>query len=288
MSGIQLLYTPQQQRGCDGYSAPCRTGNWSEDEYMMALHNRSVLEKKAQGTLSSVVFSQTIGTSAMPIVLPMPHEDGFVRFGDIVLLSSALGGVLAANGQHVVQGPAQKVYQVTRTLSSEALRRTCWAITPMGEPPADGLLRFDTPFALAAVGAIPGQELFLQGERYTITNPASSISVRGSERKHLAAAAMAMSHLTSWLVRSLEPNYEARRLDEKQPVPANTFVSLEHSNTKSHLNTDETSLRNEFGREFSVSMFTDTPICRGELFGRAGKNLGQGNHFAFTTGLTAA
>jgi len=281
---IPLLYTPQQQKGYDGYSAPCRTGNWSEDEYMRALQVQEILKKQATGTLTSSVRFNTVGVSSLPIDLTAPHADGFVRFGDTVLLSSALGGVVSANAQRPIEGTAQKVFQVTRTREPEATRRTSWSILPIGEPPADGLLRYDTPFLLVAESA-GDQPLFLHGERYTLTNQAASISVRGADRKHLAAGALSSSHLTGWVVRSLQPHAEARLLDPKQPVEANTFVALEHTYTKSHLNTDGAHLRNEFGLEFSVSVYTEIPVAKGELFGRAAAVVGTGNHFAFTTGL---
>jgi len=231
------LYTPQQQKGGVGYSAPCRTGNWSEDEYAMALKNKAILRAQAEGKLSSSMLASSVGMAAFPVSLTPPHVDGCMRFGDVVLLSSALGGVISANAKRPVEGTAQKVLQVTRTRAPEALRRTCWTITPIGETPADGLLRFDTPFLLAAELAGP-QPLYLHGERYTLTNQAASTSVRGADRKHLAACALAPSNLTGWVVRSLEPHPEARMLDEKAPVLSNTFVVLEHTNTKSHLNTD--------------------------------------------------
>jgi hypothetical protein len=281
---IPLLYTPQQQKGYDGYSAPCRTGNWGEDEYMRALQVQEILKKQATGMLRSSVHFNTIGVTSLPIDITAPHADGFLRFGDTVLLSSALGGVISANAQRPVEGTAQKVFQVTRTREPEATRRTAWSILPMDKAPIDGLLRYDTPFLLVAESA--GDEpLFLHGERYTLTNQAASISVRGADRKHLAAGALSPSHLTSWVVHSLQPHAEARLLDPKQPVPANTFVALEHTNTKSHLNTDGAHLRNEFGLEFSVSVFTEIPVTKGELFGRAAVVVGRGNHFAFTTGL---
>eukprot|EP00965_Chrysotila_dentata_P197210 6178064-Pleurochrysis_carterae.AAC.4 len=33
----QMFYTPQQQMGHEGYSVPCRIGNWAEDEYLKAV-----------------------------------------------------------------------------------------------------------------------------------------------------------------------------------------------------------------------------------------------------------
>eukprot|EP00967_Tisochrysis_lutea_P138145 scaffold248934_cov36-Tisochrysis_lutea.AAC.1 len=272
--------------GHDGYSAPCRTGNWAEDEYMHALQTREIMKKQSNGTLTSSMLFSSVGMSSLPTDLAPPHPDGNLRYGDTVLLSSALGGAVSANSKRQVDGTAQKVFQVSRTREVEALRRTSWTIVPVGDTPADGLLRFDTPFSLVAESA--GEEaLYLHGERYTITNQAASASVHGAERKHLAAGALAPSHLTTWVVRSLAPHYEARMLEEKQPVPANTFVALEHVNTKSHLNTDEVRLRNEYGLEYSVSVFTEVPVTKGRLFGRAASVVGVGNHFAFTTGAVS-
>jgi len=275
-----MAYTPQQQMGYEAYSVPCRIGNWCEDEYNHALHTKSHLEKAQSGTLTMSKLNSTLGVDTSPAEISTAGEGDVVKFGDVVVLSSALGGAIAANHRHRLP-VTQELYQVVRGADASPQQRTAWRIAPAGEAPADGVLRFGALFQLVATGA--SEPLYLSAQRYTLANACYSSSVRGAERKNGVALAGESSYLsTYWKVAPLNPN-PVEQLDlDKTPVPVNLFVAFVHCGTCIKLCTDTTTERTEYGAECMVSLFTDTEIAKAEWGVRDSKGVGAGNHFAFS------
>ena len=123
--------------------------------------------------LNSQLLSGTIGSSLAPATLAPAPADGTIHFGDTVMLSASLGGVLAfdtANKSEV----GIEAYTVTRTTESGAVAcaRTAWTICPPSAgmlPPEDGRLRIGQAFALSCQAA-DGTTLYLQSVRYTLHN----------------------------------------------------------------------------------------------------------------------
>jgi len=275
-----MQYTPQQQMGFAAYSLPARVGNWAEDEYITALHTKEHKEKAQVGTLTSSVLSASLGVAASPAELAQAHEDGIVRFGDVVALTSPLGGLVASNTRNRVE-ISQEAYAVSRTPSGDVTQRCTWVITPIGAPPADGLLRFGMPFQLASTAAEP---LYLQGMRFTIANQGFSNSIRGAVRKEGVFLVYEPSYATQWKAVPLNPTEEAQYRLDGQPVPANTFVALQHCQTLINLCTDSHTQRFDHGVEYSVSLYTDADVTKSEWGVRTSKGLGESNHFAFSSG----
>jgi len=83
----------------------------------------------------------------------------------------------------------------------------------------------------------------------------------------------------------LNPNPVEQLALDKQPIPANTFVSITHLGTRIKLCSDDHKERNKFGVEMGVSLFTDADIAKAAWGSREGKGCGALNHFAFTTGV---
>ena len=73
-----------------------------------------------------------------------------------------------------------------------------------------------------------------------------------------------------------------------QPVPANTFIALNHVNTCTMLCTDVKVVKNKYGGEYLVCANTATSIAKGVWGRRIGSAVGVGNHFAFTTAEASA
>ena len=305
-----MLYTPQQVQGFHSYSIPCRVGNWAEDEYNAALHTKRHHSQREAGQLTSAKLDSTIGVARAPVTLASPHADGFLRFGDVVMLSSGLGGALA----HNVQEPmplTHTAFQVSRTQPlAEPVGRACWRIVPTKTtPPNATLLTHGADFCLEAAHVVGHEAIYLQGMRYTAHNLGYSASVRGGERKMAAVGALEPSRETVWQVQSLDPRAVAQIESEGQPVAANAFVALRHANTQArrggagqprplllttgdlpwqvHLSSDEKKLVNHYGKEFEANLFTDTEVAKSEWGVRDSKGLGAHNHWAFTTGPAA-
>jgi len=278
----QINYTPQQQMGYGGYSVPCRVGNWAEDEYLGALTTAEHQKKESVGMLASQQLSSTLNNALSPVTLADAPTDGAIRFGDCVMLSSALGGVIAfdtANRSEL----AQESYMVTRTGDHNAVActRTAWTITPLVENgPADGLLRIGMPFALSCKGADGGM-LYLQSQRYTTTN----LNYAGTGGSGAGVVVVpAISADTAWKVVVLDPSDLAQFESMDQPVPANTFVSLLHANTCTLLFTQpDKYVKNKYGGEYLCSALTGTSINKAVWGKRIGQAVDVGNHYAFTT-----
>ena len=196
-------------------------------------------------------------------------------------LSAAQGGVVAFDTANRVD-LAQEAYAVTRTGEANAVacKRTAWTVTPLAGGPKDGLLRIGMPFALACTGA-DGRTLYLQSQRYTLHN--QNYAGSGGSGS-LAVVVPALSADTVWKVVVLDPSDLAQLESMNQPVPANTYVSLQHANTCSLLYTaTDKFVKNKYNGEYLVSVLTDTSINKGVWGKRIGAAVGAGNHFAFTT-----
>ena len=186
-----MLYTPQQQQGFHSYSIPCRVGNWAEDEYNAALHAKRHQGQHDAGELTSAKLDSTIGVARAPVALAPPHADGFLRFGDVVMLSSRLGGALAHNVQAAMP-LTHASFQVSRTQPlAEPVGRACWRIVPAKTtPPNSSLLAYGIDFCLEAAHVVGHDAVYLQGMRYTAHNLGYSASVRGGERKMAVVGAL--------------------------------------------------------------------------------------------------
>ena len=281
-----MQYTPQQQMGFAGYSVPCRVGNWAEDEYLGALVAEEHKKSLAEGTLTASRLAATIGSASAPIELAAPHADGFVHYGDEIMLSNAQGGALACNWQDRVE-VSQESYAITRG-AAEPAERTCWRVLPAhgAAAPADGILRFGAHFTLGSERG--GELLYLQSQRYTVHNMNYSRSVRGSERKQGVTGALVTNWQTNWEAVHLDPTKLAQIRSEGQPVLANAFVALRHTSTQLNLCSDSLVVKNHFGHEAEVCCFMDTDIAKSTMGERTSHAVGASNHWAFTTGVPAA
>jgi len=278
----QLHYTPQQQMGYGGYSVPCRIGNWAEDEYQGVLHTADHIKKSESNVLTTQKLGDVIGRALAPATLSAPPADGYIRFGDSLMLSAAQGGVLALNAYKKVES-SQEGYLITRTGESGAVpcQRTCWVVEPIGEAPADGLLRVGMRFHL--VTQSDSGPMYLQSLRYCLSNMNYSTGVKNAIRKQGVCAVRSPSTDTAWEVVVLEPSDLAQLESEGKPVLANTFLSLKHCASQANLASDETAVLTKFAMECEVTVFTDNALAKAEWGKRNNARVGIANHWAFTT-----
>jgi len=278
----QLHYTPQQQMGYGGYTVPCRIGNWAEDEYLGVLNTADHIAKSSANGLTTQKLGDLISRAIAPATLTVPPADGFVHFGDTIMLSGAQGGVLALNAYKKVDSTMEG-YVVTRTNDAGAVpcTRTCWIVTPVGEAPADGLLRVGMRFYLKS--ECDEGPMYLQSLRYCLTNGSFSAGTTGAQRKSGCCAVKAPSADTAWEVVVLEPAELAQFESEGKPVLANTFVALKHCSSQANLSSDSTQVLTKFGAEYEITTFTDAPLTKSEWGKRNATLVGVTNHWAFTT-----
>lgn len=179
---------------------------------------------------------------------------------------------------------AQESYAVTRTDGEAAVAcsRTAWTINPLdGVSATTGdVLRFGMKFALTGKAA-DGSTLYLQSQRYTLTN----LNYAGTGGVGAGVSVVtAPSYDTAWKVVALDPSELAQFESVGAPVPANTFICLEHAATCTLLNTEGDKLvKNKYGGEYLVSAMTQTSTGKQAWGKRSSQPVGVGNHFAFTT-----
>ena len=174
----------------------------------------------AAHSVTSQQLSGTIGAARAPAMLAAAPADGIVRYGDTVMLSAALGGVLALDTIVRMELP-QEAYSVTRTQPAAAVActRTAWTVTPPAghAVPEDGVLRIGTSFCLEAVGGA-GNNLYLQSQRYTLHN--QNYSASAGKRKQGCCVVPSGSADTLWQVRVLDPSDLRQMEAEGAPVAA--------------------------------------------------------------------
>ncbi|KAL1499722.1 hypothetical protein AB1Y20_012409 [Prymnesium parvum] len=277
----QLHYTPQQQMGYGGYSVPCRVGNWAEDEYLGVLQTSEHVSRSASGTLSTQQIGNMISRATAPVTLASPPEDGFVRFGDALMISAAQGGALALNAYKKFES-AQEGYVVSRTKPEGAFpcARTCWTVCPIGEAPPDGLLRVGMRFYLKT--ECDAGDMYLQSLRYNVANMNYASSISDARRKSAVFAVKTPGTEAAWEVAVIEPL--ASLVCAGQPVLANTFIALKHCSSQTNLSAEATEILTKFGLEHEVAVFTESSLARAKWGSRDSTAVGVTNHWAFTTG----
>lgn len=271
----QLHYTAQQQMGYGGFTAPCRIGNWAEDEFLSVLHTVEHNKAASKGMLSSQQLASAIGSSMAEVPLDEAPTDAALRFGSTIIISAAKGGALAFNPLTQLQAE-QESYAIT-TIAARACPRTAWTVQPVGDNPTDGIVRYGMRVSLKSHSG-----LFLQSQRFTMTNMACSVSTLGALRKQRVCAVPGESIDTAWVITPIDPSLVALAESEGKPVPVNTFITLQHANTKVNLCADDQLIPSKFGKESEVTGNNDTGAMKTN-FGTRLAPYGVANHWAFTT-----
>eukprot|EP01065_Artemidia_motanka_P043958 TRINITY_DN6186_c0_g3_i2.p1 TRINITY_DN6186_c0_g3~~TRINITY_DN6186_c0_g3_i2.p1 ORF type:complete len:563 (+),score=164.50 TRINITY_DN6186_c0_g3_i2:60-1691(+) len=85
-----MEFTRQQMCGAKDYNMRTFTGNWNEDVAREADRMRDFMRKRAAGELTTQKVERRMRAHLEQLTLTPQHSDGFLRFGDSVVLQSAL------------------------------------------------------------------------------------------------------------------------------------------------------------------------------------------------------
>ncbi|KAH0620013.1 hypothetical protein JD844_014511 [Phrynosoma platyrhinos] len=193
-------------------------------------------------------------------------KDGFIHFGDTVLLVNPDNGKSSAEKEPGMSGDlslavnpdeadVHRFQELVAPCETSAIKcvspvgRNAFRILStegeaMGEP-----LRYGQNFGLGTTGGLSGRMLFLASDHKTFANMA--------KKSFHQSAIMTdeLTYLASWQATFLDP--QLRLENEGFPVPANTKILIVHSHTNQALAVPRNFwIRTYFGKEYEVNCHT--------------------------------
>eukprot|EP00668_Euglena_longa_P032374 GGOE01041690.1.p1 GENE.GGOE01041690.1~~GGOE01041690.1.p1 ORF type:complete len:553 (-),score=170.58 GGOE01041690.1:155-1813(-) len=278
-----MQFTPQQLMGFGGYSHKTLVGNWSEDWQLKQEKLQSFVAKVQTGSLLSQAIHRKVTKHMTPMKLTPEHSDGFVHFGDRVVLQCAEhNGFLSVDlddEQKVATQPCKVV--ATCAAATQPVLRNVWSVVRVPGPDDDlyppeevEVLHYNQPFKLELMKELCGDRPL---SLYTELVSGTSWS-RVSHHQEVTA----VDHATAGLVwRALCSSLEFRMEMEGMPVQANVALVITHSQTNLPLcSLKAQKYLNDFGLEWEVCCFADKNP------GTKQRNIPESppNHWAFISG----
>jgi hypothetical protein len=263
-------------------------GNWNEDRELNSYQTKQFLQKRANGELL-VTQVQNLLNSCLQEVEPSYSADGFVHFGDTVMVYSvATDGVLSVDMSTKVVGD-EGYCMTTSTRTQASVARNCFVIEPR---PGDHSAKMGDVLKLNQIFRLRSHEK-LGAPGYVVSQPVSSQScARKSRFQEVSLSTTNTSADSYWMVvfKDVDERFER----EGEHVPANAELVFKHVQTNAAL-ASETKFQHlsDFGAEFEVSAKTHNTINKKQ--GLQQEQLGQTtpdidsrpeqkqNHFAFLT-----
>jgi hypothetical protein len=170
--------------------------NWAEDSYRLDADMLEFQTRRANGQLLLTKLHAKMTVACAPAELSQTHEDGFLRYGDIVMLQSAFTHtVLAVNmDQRVVS--EQIGYQVSGTADTSPMARSAFTVRRPSGGRDDGgaIVTYGAPVCLALHSYEGATQLLLQTQRLALPNLGKSAASKKAE----VAAVLDESKATVW------------------------------------------------------------------------------------------
>eukprot|EP00117_Sycon_ciliatum_P023335 scpid70612/ scgid19866/ Uncharacterized protein C15orf26 homolog len=256
------------QAGVRTYNPSVRVGNWSEDVSLEEDTIKDYLEQRASGQLLVQKVHTLNDTILKPIQLSQT-ADGFVHYGDVVLLQHAASQrAVSAEVKPLdaYQSPALTApCNVSAGDVIEPCARNAYVIFGCDNNPIGNPLVYNQPFYLKTLSGAGG-ELFLHSEMATFQKCAKK------SREQLVTLVEQPSVETAWKIHCFNP--QERLESEGYPVKANRPILINHFQTNKYLAyMQEFSFKTMFGREHEVVAKTILDSHKAET---------PANHFSLT------
>jgi hypothetical protein len=258
-SSSSLLFTQQQLSGGPSYNCNALIGNWYEDVQYQENRSRFYNGQKASGSLLSQKIRAKLQFHNQPTALTPQHEDGYLHFGDRVMLQCAdTSGFVSLDLDDTMKicGHGTK-YILTSALSERPKLRNTLVITsiptpddPVYPPEEVDIIHYGQPFAIMFHREIVCTES--KKPLYMHSEPASGSGVYSKISRNQEV--VAISEGTYDLVWKCEYLDQDLRMEmEGQPVLANSALILNHCATNQPLcSNSAVGYANDFGREFEL------------------------------------
>ncbi|KFR01151.1 Uncharacterized protein C15orf26, partial [Opisthocomus hoazin] len=174
-------------------------------------------------------------------------KDGFVHFGDTVMLLNPVNESRVGNGPGTCGSLAPR--EVSAVESTDPVGRNAFCVlsvdgVTVGEP-----IRFGQNFRLGTTGAFSDQMFYLASDHKSF--------IRFAKKSYLQQVFLTdqLSYLTCWQATCLDP--QLRLEYEGFPVPANTKIIITHCYTNRSLAVPRNFwTRSYFGKEYEVICHT--------------------------------
>jgi hypothetical protein len=281
---MEFLYTRQQMEGFKGYQCKVKIGNWSEDMELEAAMLKDYLLKKDRGQLKCTQAEQRFAHALQPANLAPRQDDGYVHFGDLVMLfNQATDGCVACDPQETL---SDETFATTATWYTEPCSRNTFEIqkwTGRGDKKdamfdyQDDIVHFGQKIQIRCSSALVPHQPYLKSSSKTPT------SFSRYSRNQEVVMSTKSDWSTVWEVQYLDPQFKMEM--EGQPVPTNAPVSLMHCATHSHMASDVIKYRNDFGTEYEMFCKSFIDVQKGQLGQRESKMLGDCNRWCFVTSI---
>jgi len=281
---MEFLYTRQQMEGFKGYQSKVKIGNWSEDLELDAAKLKSYLMKKERGELKCTQAEDRFAHALQPAMLQPKANDGYVHFGDVVMLfNQATDGCLACDPQEPL---TEDTFATTSTWYTEPCSRNTFHIQRW-EGRGD---KKDAMFDFRDDVVHFGQKILLKVNPALASSGAALASYPRTPTsfsrysRNLEVVMQRQSNWAAvWEVQYLDPQFKMEM--EGQAVPTNAPVALLHCGTHQHLASDVIKYRNDYGTEYEVFGKSFTEVVKGQLGVRERSMLGDCNRWCFVTSI---
>lgn len=259
-----FTYTKQQLQGGGRYVPKCKLGNWQEDLVIDSLMLKDFLDRKERGELKLDAYNRKLARGLQPVDLNKGGDDGYLRFGDVVMLRSGPGGSLACCADDVDPRPGVNSVGASVSPLEEPVARTTFCLVRVEARPGslDSTVRYDDDAPLHY-----GQKFRLMANPAACSDPAAPPMFLKSCPVSLQHFAKFSRHLevsftfnqtadTVWTV--LTPDPAKQLVSLGVPVMAGAPVLLQHVNTKTALAVEKHKFSNDFGQEQEVAGYNYT------------------------------
>jgi len=252
-----MEYTRQQMCGYKDFGTSTRTGNWREDIAREGDMMRDFLVNRANGTLVTQQVQRKMGSALEEVTLTPQHTDGYLRFGDVIMIQSALTqGCLSIDPQ--TQSPGRPShYHVSVNNGQIPVVRSGWTL----QKAADKNMPF---YKKKGEG-----DIVHYGQHVRITNtmvgdfnlslsadlPTPQRSLKGNDTGQMRSEVTATVGGTLETVWMITPS-DIKWQQEMKGTPVKTGdIVVVHSLKANQFLSTEGPKNNKFGKENEVSTF---------------------------------
>jgi len=246
-----MQFTPQQLTGGPKYMPNTRMGNWNEDVVLQELCMKDFLSKKESGSLKITAKQRQLEECLVRAPLCTTPEDGFLRFGQKIMLKSEQSkGYLSVNPYDVVTKQCD-AYMLTTSPMSEPCVRNIFVIERAN--PNDGFEDDIVHYGQSIRCVSQPFGSTIKAPTYMHSEMVTALSAAKFSRHQEVLSSLEPNGETTWQL--LYPDNTQRFEMDGECVPTNTPVVLRHNHTGSFLASDEIPYNNLFGQEWEVHCF---------------------------------
>lgn len=241
-----MQFTPQQLTGGPKYNHKVRCGNWSEDQELEEIKLKDYLKQKETGGLLVTAKQAQLEASLVQQELS-PTEDGFLRFGNRVMIYSHQTKAYLSANPHDCSAKAYSAWVVTTSPNSSSCSRNVFMLerADVADGFDDDVIHYGQQIRCTL---LPFSQV--TSEAYLHSEMVTGLCASKFSRHQEVTAMAAPTGETLWEI--LHPDTSSRFDSSGEPIPAGGPVVFKHVQTGSFLASDEIPYQNMFGKEFEV------------------------------------